>query len=93
MKIAFVLGAIAVAANIFIILLTKRKNLKAKADGSFDHQDGSELYSMGYLNTPEVKRLKQSVAAELSISIEKLERMSAEDVTQLAKEKELINPE
>jgi hypothetical protein len=91
MKIALVLGVIAVVTNLFIVFYAKKKNRKANANGSSDHKNGSDTYSKGYLNTPEVKRLKQAAAAELGILVEELERMSVEDITQLAKEKELIN--
>ncbi len=91
MKIAIVFAVVSVAANIFLIWYAKRKYHKAKADESSNLKDGSNAYSYGYLNTPEVKQLKQSAAAELSISIEELDRRSAEEVTQLAKEQELIN--
>ncbi len=86
MKIALVLAVVTVAANIFFIRYAKRKYHRAKADETSNLNNGSYAYSKGYLNTPEVKRLKQSAATELSISVEELDRMSAEEVSQLAKE-------
>lgn len=80
MKIAFIFAVLAVAANLFFIWYAKRKGLKTKTNA----------YSQGYLNTPEVKQLKQSAAAELNISVEELDRLSAEEIKQLAKKKELI---
>ena len=90
MKIAFIFAVLAVAANLFFIWYAKRKGLKTKSDESSNHKDGSYAYSQGYLNTPEVKQLKQSAAAELNISVEELNRLSAEKIKQLAKKKELI---
>ena len=43
------------------------------------------------MNTPEASQLRQSAATELNISVEELDRMSAEEVKQLAKEQKLIN--
>ena len=91
MKIALISAVVAVAANILLIWYAKSKYHKAKADESSNSNNDSNAYSYGYLNTPESKRLRQSAAAELSISVEELDRMSAEEVTQLAKEHELIN--
>ena len=91
MKIALVLGIVAVITNIFLVLYAKRINHKAKADELSNPKDDYNINSYEYLNTPEVKRLRRSAAAELSISVEELDRMSAKEVTQLAKDQELIN--
>ncbi|MGD8257585.1 MAG: hypothetical protein PVG70_07130 [Desulfobacterales bacterium] len=90
MKIVFIFAAVAVAANLFFIWYAKRKSHKTKADESSHLEDSSKAYSKEFLDSEEVKALKQSAAAELSISIEELDRMSVEEITQLAKEKELI---
>jgi hypothetical protein len=86
MKI-LLLGVVAII--IILWYVTKQQN-KAKADESsryVDSSDGSFVYSRKFLNSPEVKSLKQSVAEELSISVEELDRMSIEEIRQLAKEK------
>ena len=92
MKIALVLAVVAVAANFLFKWYAKKSN-KTKADESSNLKNGSYAYSKGYLNTPEVKRLKQLAAAELSLSVDELDRMSAKEIKQLAKEQELINIE
>ena len=91
MKIVFIFAAVAVAANIFFIWYAKRKSHhKTKADESSHLKEGSMAYSKEFLDSEEGKALKQSAAAELSISIEELDRMSVEEIIQLAKEKDLI---
>ena len=82
-----------VVAIIIILWYVTRQQNKAKADESsryVDSSDGSFVYSRKSLNSPEVKSLKQSVAKELSITVEELDRMSIEEIWQLAKEIGLI---
>jgi len=82
-----------VVAIIIILWYVTRQLNKAKADESsrdVDSSDGSFVYSRKSLNSPEVKSLKQSVAKELSITVEELDRMSIEEIWQLAKEIGLI---
>jgi len=90
MKIVFIFAAVAVAANLFFIWYAKRKSHKTKADESSQLKDGSHAYSKGFFDSEEGKKLKQSAAAELSITIEELDRLSVEEITELAKKKELI---
>jgi len=90
MKIVFIFAAVAVAANLFFIWYAKRKGHKTKADESSHLKESSMAYSKEFLDSEEGKALKQSAAAELSISIEELDRMSVEEIIQLAKEKDLI---
>ena len=91
MKVALIFAVVAVAANVLLIWYVKKTYRKAKADKSSDLNNTAGVFSHGYLNTPEVKRLRQAVAVELGISVEELDRMSVEDVRQLAKQQELIN--
>ena len=91
MKIALVLGILAVIANIFLVLYAKRINHKANAGEISNPKDDYTINSYEHLNTATVKRLRRSAAAELSISVEELGRMSAKEVTQLAKDQDLIN--
>ncbi len=91
MKIALLFAVVAVAANLLFLWYAKRKGYKTKADKSSNLKDVSNPLSYGYMNTPEVKKLRQSVAVELRVSIDELDRMSADEITQLAKEKGLIN--
>lgn len=91
MKIALILAVIAAVTNALLIWYAKRKFHKAEVDESSFNQNNPNTYSKGYLNTPEVRQLKQQVATDLNISVEKLERMSTNEITQLAKDKELTN--
>ena len=92
MKIALIFGVVAVAANVLLVMYVKRKYQKSKAYKLSNLENGSNAFSAGYLNTPDVKRLRQSAAAELGISVEDLDSMSVEGIKQLANEKEVINP-
>jgi flagellar basal body-associated protein FliL len=92
MKIAVVLAVVAVAANIVFIWCSKKSN-KAKTDESSNPKNGSYAFSKGYLNTPEVRQLRKSTAAELGLSIEELDRMLAKEIKQLTKKQELIDIE
>lgn len=92
MKIAVVLAVISVAANIFFIWYSKKSN-KAETNESSNPINGSYAFSKGYLNTPEVRQLRKSAAAELGLSIEELDRMLAAEIKQIANEKEMINIE
>jgi hypothetical protein len=92
MEIAIVLAVVAVAANIVFIWYAKKSN-KAKTDESSNPDSGLHAFSKGYLNTPEVKQLRKSAAAELGLSVQELDRMLAKEIKQIAKEQELINIE
>ena len=58
-----------------------------------EFKNESYVFLKGYLNTPERKQLRKSVAAELGLSIEELDGMSAKEIKQLANERGLINIE
>ncbi len=92
MKIALIFAVVAVIANLFFIRYVKKNN-KTKADESNNLHNESHAFSKGYLNTPKVKQLKKSAAAELSISVEELDLMSDKEIKQLAKKQGLINIE
>jgi hypothetical protein len=90
--ILLILGVAAIALNLFL-WYSKRLARKTKADESSDHKDnanGSDARSIEFLDNPEVTPLKQSAAAELGISIEQLNRLSVEEIEELATEKGLI---
>jgi hypothetical protein len=91
MKIALIFGVVAVAANVLLVMYVKKKYQKSKADGLSGLENDPNVFSAGYLNTPELKRLRQSAAAELGISVEELDSMSIERITQLANEKKVTN--
>ncbi len=90
--ILLMLGVVIVALNLFL-WYSKRQARKTKADESSSHKgkaDGSGAHSIEFLDNPEVAPLKQSAAAELGISIEELDRLSVEEIEELASEKGLI---
>ena len=89
MKVVFILAAVAVAANLLFIWYAKKKRHKTKTNDSY-FKYGSIADSKEFWDSEKGKKLKQSAAAELSISVEELDRMSVEEITQLAKEKKLI---
>jgi hypothetical protein len=81
MKIAIALIVAAVLSNILYLWYAKRSDNTKSGESS--------AFTKGYLNTPEVKQLKKSTAAELGLSIEELDLMLAKEVKQMAKEKGL----
>ena len=90
--ILLILGVVVVALNLFL-WYSKRQARKTKADQPSSHKskaDGSNTRSTEFLDTPEAAPLKQSAAAELGISIKQLDRMSVEEIEELAAEKGLI---
>jgi len=87
MKIVFILAVAAVVTNLFYIWYAKRKRVKKKADESSNPNVG---LSQEFINSAEGKTLKQAAADEMGIAVEELDRMSVEEITQLAKKKELI---
>ena len=87
-----ILGVVVVALNL-LLWYTKRKGRKKAADEPANHKDTFDAplaNSNEFLNSPEVKPLKQSAASELGISIEQLDRMSVKEIEQLATKKGLI---
>ena len=87
-----ILGVAVVALNLFL-WYSKRLTGKTKEDESSSHKDkadGSDARPTEFLDSPEVEPLKQSAAAELGISIEQLDRLSVEEIEELANEKGLV---
>ena len=80
--ILLILGVAVIALNLFL-WYSKRQAGKTKADGI-------AARSIELLNDPEVAPLKQSAAAELGLSIEQLDRLSVEEIEELASERGLI---
>ena len=88
--ILLILGVIAL--NLFL-WYSKRQAGKTKTGKSPDHKNksgSSDARSIEFRNSPEAETLKQSAAAELGISIEQLDRLSVEEIEELATEKGLI---
>ena len=87
-----ILGVVVVVLNLFL-WFSKRQARKAKADESSSYKgkkEDSNTRSIEFLDNPEVAPLKQSAAAELGISIEQLNRLSVEEIEDLAAKKGLI---
>ena len=90
--ILLILGVAIVALNLFL-WYSKRSVRKTKTDkssGQKDKADRSDAGSVELLTNPEAAPLKQSAAAELGISIEQLNRLSVEEIEDLAAKKGLI---
>jgi FtsZ-interacting cell division protein ZipA len=90
--ILLILGVAVIALNLFL-WYSKRQTGKTKTSESPDHNkksDASDARSIEFLNSPEAETLRQSAAAELGISIEQLDRLSVEEIEELAAEKGLI---
>ena len=87
-----ILGVVVVTLNL-LLWFSKKQTAKAKTDestGSENKPGGEDAPSTQALNSPEVGPLKQSAAAELGITIEQLERLSVEEIEEMAMEKGLI---
>ena len=86
------LGVVVVALNLWR-WYSKRKGGKTEADepgNQKDKLDAPFANSNDFLNSSKAKPLKQSAAAELGITVEKLDRMPVEEIKQLAEKKGLI---
>ena len=90
LKIIIMLGAFVVTVNVLFIWYAKRRSLNTKPDKSATFTKDSSSDHTGFLNSKEGKKLKQSAATELGISVEELDRLTVEDITDLAKINELI---
>ena len=87
-----ILGVVVVLLNLFL-WYSKKHSSKTKADESAGPENKSgnlDARPMESLNTPEVAPLKNSAAAELGITIEQLDRLSVEEIEELAAEKGLL---
>jgi hypothetical protein len=87
-----ILGVVAVAFGLFI-LDSRKKDRKTEAAKSKNHKDKSDrrnFRASELLDSPEAKQLKQSAATELGVSLEQLDRMSVEEIRQMATDRGLI---
>jgi len=87
-----ILGVVAVALSLFLWDSRKKggKTPAAKSKNHNDHSDRPNSKSSELFKSPEAKRLKQSAAAELGISVDQLERLSFEELKKMATDRELI---
>ena len=90
LKNLFIIGTVAVVANLFFIWYAKTRGSNTKADKPSNFKDGSNANFQEFLNSDKGKKLKQSAATELDISVEELDRMSVDQIAQLAEKKDLI---
>lgn len=88
-----ILGIVVVALN--GLLWYSKKHSGGAANGKSPNTEkksnASKSDSVDFLNTPEADELKQAAATELGIPLEKLSRMSVEEIANLAAEKGLMN--
>jgi len=90
LKIILILGGFAVTANVLFILYAKKRSHNTKPDKPATFTKDSSSDTNGFLYSEEGKKLKQSAATELGISVEELDRLTVEEITDLAKINELI---
>jgi len=90
MKIALILAAVAVVTNLFFILYVKRKHHKTTVEAPSSRKEIVKTDSKRFFNSVEGELLKHSAADELDISIEELDCMSVEEITQMAQKKQLF---
>ena len=90
LKIIIILGALALGANALFIWYVKRKNPKESFRKSSINTIDLDAYPQGFLRSKERRKLKQSAAAELGISVEELDNMTVEEIMELAKINEVI---
>ncbi|MGD8342644.1 MAG: hypothetical protein PVI38_11140 [Desulfobacterales bacterium] len=88
-----ILGIVVVALNVLLWYSKKHSSAagNGKSPNNEKNSDTSKTDSDDFLNTPAADELKQAAAAELGIPVEKLNRMSVEEIAHLAAEKGLIN--
>ena len=87
MKIAIILAVVAVAANFLLIRYIKKNNPgQSGVSSAPDIEPG--VLSKGYLNTPEIKKLRESAAAELGVSMKELDQIIAKELKKIGGEQE-----
>jgi hypothetical protein len=88
-----VLGMVVVSLNVFLWYWKKYSGAagSGKSPSNEKKSGDSRTDSTDFSNTMEADELKQAAAAELGIPVEKLNRMSVEEIAHLAAEKGLIN--
>ena len=87
-----ILGIVVVALNVFLWHLKNKKNAEI-FDNSSENMEKSadpQTNETDFWNSPAADELKQAAADELGIPVEQLNRLSAEEIVDLATEKGLI---
>jgi hypothetical protein len=93
MKILLIILGVSVVTLNFLLWRFKRKGSKTESDKPTNHKDelDAPLANLDeFLNSSKAQPLKQSAASELGISVEQLDRMSVNEIEQLATKKGLI---
>lgn len=88
-----ILGIVVIALNVFLWYSKRHGGAKGnhQSPDNITKSNTSAADSNDFLKSPEADELKQAAAAELGIPVEKLNRMSAEEIAHLAAEKGLID--
>jgi hypothetical protein len=93
MKILLIILGVSVVTLNLLLWRLKRKGSKTESDKPTHHKDelDAPLANLDeLLNSSKAQPLKQSAASELGISVEQLDRMSVNEIEQLATKKGLI---
>ena len=87
-----ILGVVVIALNLLLWYTKKRKATTEAAEPEKQNEklDPPLTNSVEFLNSSKAKPLKQSAAAELGITVNQLDRMSVEEIEDLAAKKGLI---
>jgi FtsZ-interacting cell division protein ZipA len=90
--ILIILGVVAVVLNAILWYAKKRagKTVNAKASAREEKLDRSDTRPREIEGPPDISQLKESAAVELGIAVEELDRMSIDEIVELAEEKGLI---
>ena len=85
-----ILGIVVVALNVFLYYSKKHRSAASNGNplNNINKSDSSKSDSEDFLSTPEAVELKQAAAAELGISVEKLNRMSVKEIAHLAAQRD-----
>jgi hypothetical protein len=90
LKIISILGAIALVANILLILYVKRKNSSAGSTQPRVNTVDLDASPLGLLKIKQGRKLIHSAATELGISVEELDNLTFKEIMELAKKKEVV---
>jgi hypothetical protein len=85
LKIIIILGAIALGTNALLIWYVKRKNPNVGFKQSRINTVDLGASPQGFLKIKQGRKLIQSAATELGISVEELDNMTFKEIMELAK--------
>ena len=90
LKIIIILGAIALGANVLLIWYVKRKNPNVGFKKSRINTVDLDASPQGFFKIKQGRKLIQSAATELGISVEELDNMTFKEIMELAKKNDVI---